>query len=50
MSLSPDGKTLLVIGSGCAIDLHDVASGKSLTASSGHSVALVAVQFTADGK
>jgi WD40 repeat protein len=50
MSLSPDGKTLLVIGSGYAIDLHDVASGKSLTASSGHSVALVAVQFTADGK
>jgi WD40 repeat protein len=50
LSLSPDGNTLLVVGSGCAMDLLDVGSGKSLTGGGGHSVALVAVQFTAGGK
>jgi WD40 repeat protein len=50
ITLHPDGKTLLLTGSGSTVHFVDLATGKGLRSFEGHNRAVVAVAFSPDGK
>jgi WD40 repeat protein len=47
---APDGKTLMLFGTSRVLQFMDVATGKEVGPSLGHTVSLTSISFTPDGK
>jgi WD40 repeat protein/tRNA A-37 threonylcarbamoyl transferase component Bud32 len=50
LAFSPDGKTLASSGWGLAVDVRDVASGRTVRSLTGHSGSVLALAFSPDGE